>query len=229
MLDKITQFLKQNFNMSLSNPIVFGLMTLVLTMYGPRLVSNLPPVVYRVVRNIFFRSFIALVIVYLTTKNIVAALGFAIVFCVYSGYVDSLEIQEMFAQCNSEAHKTEVQANDTKKEIVEEEETEAEEDDDEKKSDVQGYTSTRMSNFMEIATEETLEPCPTSYEDVVKRTDTETILRNKTSAHSECTDEPVVDQEEETNYEDDEEPGSHIQGYPPHNHRKYSLLLDLEN
>ena len=68
MLSKFYATLKANFNMSMTNPIVFALLSLIAGMYGPRLASNLPPVVFNIVRNIFFRSFIALIIVYLTPQ-----------------------------------------------------------------------------------------------------------------------------------------------------------------
>lgn len=231
MLSKFYATLKANFNMSMTNPIVFALLSLIAGMYGPRLASNLPPVVFNIVRNIFFRSFIALIIVYLTTKNIVVALAVAVVFCLYSGYIDRVEIQELFNTCSGD-HEPNTTSDaksveDTKAESVVQEEGEEREAVSDTE-DVAGYTPHILNNVQELDASEVLKPCASDYEKVISRTDTETSLRFQESSNEVCKeDEKVV--EEEDYYYDEDMPQSNLEDYSPQDRKNYGFLNEVSN
>lgn len=86
----------QNINLSWNSPVVYGLLSLVVTMFGPRLVNNVPEAFIQLYKNIFFRTAICLTIVYMSTKNLVVSVAIAIVFCVYASLTASQEVQEAF-------------------------------------------------------------------------------------------------------------------------------------
>lgn len=188
MLKDMYSTVKSNFKLHMNHPIVFAGLSLVLTMYGPRLIDNLPPNVFRLFNNVFFRSFIALLIVYLTTKNIVLALGVAIVFCLYISYLHVSEVKEMFENlqkstqgtCRSVKQDSDDKVTDAHVASEPEVESESEE------YSVQGYSPVGLGRFQDVSNDSPLEACGDPIPEIMKRTVLETTLRNKVTASRVC-------------------------------------------
>ena len=80
-------------NINLDNSIVYGLLAVFLALYGPRLHPKLPEPVRNMFNNNYFRFGIILIITYLSTNNLQAALLVSISFCLILSYTNSQEIE----------------------------------------------------------------------------------------------------------------------------------------
>ena len=82
----------------LANPYVYGLVVVLLAMYGPRLAPKLPTQVRKLFDSVYFRGAVMALVVYLTAKNLQLALIVAVGFILVLHIFNSLEIKERFAQ-----------------------------------------------------------------------------------------------------------------------------------
>ena len=97
-MDTILKKIKANIDIKrlTSNPMLYGLLSMFLSMYGPRLSPKLPPVVKDMFNNKYFRFCIILLITYLTSKNLQLALIVSIGFCLITSYTNSKDVEETF-------------------------------------------------------------------------------------------------------------------------------------
>jgi len=97
-MDTILKKIKANIDIKklTSNPMLYGLLSMFLSMYGPRLSPKLPPVIKDMFNNKYFRFCIILLITYLTSKNLQLALIVSIGFCLITSYTNSKDVEETF-------------------------------------------------------------------------------------------------------------------------------------
>ena len=88
----------------LKNPIIYGLIAVVLTVYGPRLQPKLPPMVRNLFNNNVFRFLVILLITYLSSRSLELSLIVSIAFCLIISYTTSQEIKEQFIEQFSEKY-----------------------------------------------------------------------------------------------------------------------------
>lgn len=80
-------------NLSLDNSVVYGLLAVFLALYGPRLHPKLPESVRNMFNNNYFRFAVILLITFLSTNNLQAALLITISFCLILSYTNSQEVE----------------------------------------------------------------------------------------------------------------------------------------
>jgi hypothetical protein len=76
-----------------NNPIIYGLLAVFLSIYGPRLHPKLPSPVRDLFNNNYFRFAVILLITYLSTRNLQAALVITISFCLILSFTNSQEVE----------------------------------------------------------------------------------------------------------------------------------------
>lgn len=114
-----------------SNPMIYGLLAVFLTLYGPRLHPKLPTPVRDLFNNNYFRFVIILLITYLSTNNLQAALLVSIAFCLLISYTNSQEVE-----ATAEEHFRENYSNfDTIREFYEDGDDEDNDDEDDNHDD----------------------------------------------------------------------------------------------
>ena len=86
-----------NLNKLLKHPVLYGLIAVLLVVYGPRLQPKLPPMVRNLFNNNIFRFMVILLIAYLSSKSLELSLIVAIAFCLIISYTTSQEVQEQFS------------------------------------------------------------------------------------------------------------------------------------
>jgi len=105
-LSNIESMSIQNVQSSLDNmvknPIFYGLLSVLLTIYGPRLQPVLPPILRNLFNNNYFRFLIILLITFISSRNLQLALIVSIAFCLITSYTTSQEIKETFIEQFSE-------------------------------------------------------------------------------------------------------------------------------
>ena len=89
-------------NSIISHPITYGLISILLAVYGPRLQPKLPPSLRNLFNNNTFRFLIILLISYITSKNLQLALIISIGFCLITSLSVSQDIEEKFMDKYSE-------------------------------------------------------------------------------------------------------------------------------
>ena len=82
----------------LNGPYVYGLIVLIIGMYGPRLSPRLPRSVRNLFNNSFFRFAVLTLVVYLSNKNLYLALTVSISFVLLLNLANSLEVEEHFVK-----------------------------------------------------------------------------------------------------------------------------------
>ena len=92
-LNSIDTFLKENV---LNNPVVLGLLTAMLAIYGPRLHPKLPPNVRNLFNDSTFRFIIILLIIYLSSKDLVLSFIIAISFLFIFSLTTTMDVKEKF-------------------------------------------------------------------------------------------------------------------------------------
>lgn len=83
----------QNLQDLQNSPMVYGLLAVFLSLYGPRLHPKLPSSVRDLFNNNYFRFAIILLITYLSTRNLQAALVITISFCLILSFTNSQEVE----------------------------------------------------------------------------------------------------------------------------------------
>jgi len=83
---------------SINNPIMYGIIVIILSMYGPRLGPKLPKVVRDLFSNSIFRLCVLILVVYLTTKNLQSALIVALTLTLVINITNSLDLEEHFTR-----------------------------------------------------------------------------------------------------------------------------------
>ena len=98
-LGNLSEKVSDGFNLEslTSNPMVYGVLAIFLTVYGPRLSPKLPTPIRTLFNNKYFRFLIILLVTYLSSKNLQLALIVSIAFCLITSYTESQEIQDNFA------------------------------------------------------------------------------------------------------------------------------------
>ena len=91
--NSIDIFLETNI---LKNPIALGLLTAMLSIYGPRLHPKLPPVIRNLFNNSSFRFIIILMIIYISSKDLILSFIIAISFIFIFSLTTTMEIKEKF-------------------------------------------------------------------------------------------------------------------------------------
>ena len=100
LLNKSSTLLDKKLKMLLEGPYVYGIIIIILTMYGPRLSPKLPKVVRDLFNNSVFRLSVLVLILYLTTTNLQSALIVGLTFTLVTNITNSLDIQEHFIREN---------------------------------------------------------------------------------------------------------------------------------
>ena len=89
----IDTFLNNNV---LQNPVILGLLTAMLAIYGPRLHPKLPPVIRNLFNNSSFRFLVILMIIYISSKDLVLSFIISISFIFIFSLTTTMEIKEKF-------------------------------------------------------------------------------------------------------------------------------------
>jgi hypothetical protein len=82
----------------MDNPIVIGLISIALTVYGPRLSPKLPDFIRNAFNNSFFRLIVLVLVIFIGSRNIRLSLVLAILFMVLMSITNSQNIKEDFEQ-----------------------------------------------------------------------------------------------------------------------------------
>jgi hypothetical protein len=85
-------------NNLLTGPYVYGVIVLIIGMYGPRLSPRLPTPVRDLFNNAYFRFVVLTMVVYLSNKNLYLALTVSIAFVLLLNLANSLEVEEHFVK-----------------------------------------------------------------------------------------------------------------------------------
>jgi hypothetical protein len=75
-----------------NNPIVFAILSVVLTMYGPRLQPGLPKPIMEIFNNNYFRFAVMLLIAYLSSRNLQLAIILSLALCLLTSLSSSQEM-----------------------------------------------------------------------------------------------------------------------------------------
>jgi len=87
-----------NLENMMNNTVFYGVLSLFLTIYGPRLSPNLPIFIRNLFNNNFFRFIIILLITFLSSSNLQIALIISIVFLLITSYTNSIEVVDSFKE-----------------------------------------------------------------------------------------------------------------------------------
>ena len=91
-----------SFGNILGNPYMYGLLVVLLAMYGPRLAPKLPTEVRKLFDSVYFKGVVMALVVYLTVSNLQLALIVAVGFMLGLHILNSLDVKERFAQTMGE-------------------------------------------------------------------------------------------------------------------------------
>ena len=98
ILKKITKTIHKTLDTKKTNPYLYGVIIIALTMYGPRLSPNLPVSVKNLFNSAIFRILVLTLVIYLTSKDLSMALIVAIGFVLVISLSSSLETFEYFEE-----------------------------------------------------------------------------------------------------------------------------------
>ena len=93
---KITKTVGSTLNTKKSNPYIYGIIIIALTMYGPRLSPGLPPAVKEMFNSPIFRIIVLTLVIYLSNTDLTMALLVSIGFVLLVSRSSSLETFEYF-------------------------------------------------------------------------------------------------------------------------------------
>ena len=93
---KITKTVSSGLSTKKSNPYLYGIIILALTMYGPRLSPALPSPIKKIFNSPIFRILVLTLVIYLTNKDLSMALIISIGFVLVVSLSSSLETFEYF-------------------------------------------------------------------------------------------------------------------------------------
>lgn len=82
----------------LKGPYVYGVIVLIIGVYGPRLSPRLPSGVRDLFNNAYFRFVILTLVIYLSNKNLYLAMTVSISFILLLNLANSLEVEEHFVK-----------------------------------------------------------------------------------------------------------------------------------
>ena len=82
----------------LKGPYVYGVIVLIIGIYGPRLSPRLPSEVRNLFNNAYFRFVILTLVIYLSNKNLYLAMTVSITFVLLLNLANSLEVEEHFVK-----------------------------------------------------------------------------------------------------------------------------------
>ena len=82
----------------MDNPLVIGLISIALTVYGPRLSPKLPDFIRNAFNNSFFRLIVLVLVIFIGSRNIRLSLVLAILFMVLMSITNNQNIKEDFEQ-----------------------------------------------------------------------------------------------------------------------------------
>ena len=88
-----------------NNPIIFAILSVVLTMYGPRLQPGLPKHIMKIFNNNYFRFAIMLLIAYLSSRNLQLAIILSLALCLLTSLSST---QEMYINFGDLLKKTQL-------------------------------------------------------------------------------------------------------------------------
>ena len=105
IIKEIPKSLKNILKMEKTNPYLYGIVIIALTMYGPRLSPGLPTPMKNLFNSTFFRILILALIIYLSSKNLPLALIVSVGFVLVVSLASSLETFEYFENLTEEKEK----------------------------------------------------------------------------------------------------------------------------
>jgi hypothetical protein len=82
----------------MDNPLIIGLISIALTVYGPRLSPKLPDFIRNAFNNSFFRLIVLVLVIFIGSRNIRLSLVLAILFMVLMSITNNQNIKEDFEQ-----------------------------------------------------------------------------------------------------------------------------------
>ena len=82
----------------MDNPLVIGLISIALTVYGPRLSPKLPFFIRNAFNNAFFRFIVLVLVIFIGSRNIRLSLVLAILFMILMSITNNQNIKEDFEQ-----------------------------------------------------------------------------------------------------------------------------------
>ena len=82
----------------MDNPLVIGLISIALTVYGPRLSPKLPDFIRNAFNNSFFRFIVLVLVIFISSRSIRLSLVLAILFMVLISITNNQNIKEDFEQ-----------------------------------------------------------------------------------------------------------------------------------
>ena len=85
-------------NELLNGPYIYGVIVLIIGMYGPRLSPRLPRPVRDLFNNAYFRFAVLTMVIYLSNRNLYLALTVSIAFVLVLNLTNSLEVEEHFVK-----------------------------------------------------------------------------------------------------------------------------------
>lgn len=123
-MSNIVRTLKQLVNpkIFIESTVLFGVLSLFLALYGPRLQPKLPGVVRKLFDHAIFRAVILFLVIYLAGKNMGASLTVTIIFLVVMGIIQQTKmlddvneffVNEQFSQNGSPVSNCENYKNDS--------------------------------------------------------------------------------------------------------------------
>ena len=93
---KLTKTVGSTLTTKKSNPYLYGIIIIALTMYGPRLSPGLPAPIKKIFNSPIFRILVLTLVIYLTNKDLSMALIISIGFVLVVSLSSSLETFEYF-------------------------------------------------------------------------------------------------------------------------------------
>ena len=87
---------KINISNLYNNPIVFAVLSIFLTMYGPRLQPGLPKPIMEIFNNNYFRFTVMLLIAYLSSRNLQLAIILSMTLCLLTSLSSTQEMYMNF-------------------------------------------------------------------------------------------------------------------------------------
>ena len=105
IIKEIPKTLKSVLKTEKTNPYLYGIIIIALTMYGPRLSPGLPSPVKKLFNSIIFRVLVLTLIIYLSSKNLSLALVVSVGFVLIISLSSSLETFEYFETLKEEGEK----------------------------------------------------------------------------------------------------------------------------
>lgn len=94
-VNKVVGFIKPLLK-NLDNPLVMGLVTILVVLYGALAKPQLPEFLKNLMRNDIFRIVYIFLIAYTSDKNLIVSIVIAFTFMVLFGLLSEIEVQESF-------------------------------------------------------------------------------------------------------------------------------------